>query len=370
MRVSPLNALGLALLVFTLYGVWQVGRGILEGGSTLYALKLFIFNYYTLYLSLGIWVGLRAPDFLRKLLHVLAWVHGIYAVVWLVVLRQFADLTPGTGPPLFGIPLGGQVAILGLLCFERNLRPFWPVLVLNIAATLAMQQRAAWLGLAAGMLVWGVLTGRLRRIAAMGMLGIVALGLIEVSGVQIKFGDHNSDVSVSRDILSVIIAPIDIELANQLSPRGRAKEGTVEWRQKWWREIWRSVHSGSMVEAVGHGYGFDLWGLAPDDVRAGQAEEIRTPHNIFYFALGYTGWVGVALFAMLQIAILKLLWRSFRVSGQPWGAAFWVLSMTMALVEQSVDTPYRAIPFYLLIGLSIAPGLQSKGELDAHSARA
>ena len=59
LRVSPLNALGLALLVFTLYGVWQVGRGILEGGSTLYALKLFIFNYYTLYLSLGIWVGLR-----------------------------------------------------------------------------------------------------------------------------------------------------------------------------------------------------------------------------------------------------------------------------------------------------------------------
>ena len=37
LRPSPLNAFGLALLVFMLYGVWQVGRGVLDGNSiTLY----------------------------------------------------------------------------------------------------------------------------------------------------------------------------------------------------------------------------------------------------------------------------------------------------------------------------------------------
>lgn len=360
LRASPLSGLGLVLLVFMLYGTWQLGRGILGGKDLFYPLKIFIFNYYTIYLFLGIWVGLHSPDLLQKLMRILAWVHGIYAVLWLVVLKHFVDLTPGSGPPLFGVPLGGQVAILGLLCFERDLRPVVIPLVLNIAATLAMQQRAAWLGLGTGMLVWGLLTGRLGRIAAIGVSCVAALVLIELSGIQVKFGDHNSGLPVSRDILSVVIAPIDVELANELSPRGRAKEGTVEWRQKWWRQIWRAAQSGMMVQAFGHGYGFDLWGLAPDDVRAGQAEEIRTPHNVFYFALGYTGWVGVALFAMLQLAIIRLLWRSYRLAGQACGLVFWVMSMTMALVEQSIDTPYRAIPFYLLMGLSIAPGLQPK----------
>ena len=35
LRPSPLNALGLALLAFMSYGVWQVGRGVLAGSSIL-----------------------------------------------------------------------------------------------------------------------------------------------------------------------------------------------------------------------------------------------------------------------------------------------------------------------------------------------
>ena len=106
-----------------------------------------------------------------------------------------------------------------------------------------------------------------------------------------------------------------------------------------------------MLEAFGHGYGFDLFVLAPDDVRAGQAEEIRTPHSVFYYALGYTGWVGVALFAVLQFAILRLLWRSFRLTGQPAGVVCWVMGMAMACFEAGFETPYKAIPFYLLMRL-------------------
>jgi O-antigen ligase len=118
-----------------------------------------------------------------------------------------------------------------------------------------------------------------------------------------------------------------------------------------------------MLEAFGHGYGFDLFGLAPEEVRAGQDEEIRTPHSVFFYALGHTGWVGVGLFAVLQITILRLLWRAFRLSGQPAGVVFWVMGMSMACFEQSFDTPYRAIPFYLLVGMAMAPALQPVREL-------
>ena len=64
---SPLSAQGLALLVFMSYGVWQLERGIQNGSSFMYGLKFFIFNYYALYLYLGIWIGLQSPQFLPKL---------------------------------------------------------------------------------------------------------------------------------------------------------------------------------------------------------------------------------------------------------------------------------------------------------------
>lgn len=368
LRPSPLNGLGLALLAFVSYGLWQVGRGVLGGSSVFYTLKFFVFNYYTLYLFLGMWIGLHAPEFLPKLIRILAWVHGIYGLMWLVALKHVAAFVPGADVPIFGFPAGGAVVILGLLCFERNLGAVWPVLVLNVLVTLAMQARATWLGLILGVLVWGLLARRLRHVVLMGMAGCAVLGMVELTGLRLGTGERG--YSLSREVVAVAIAPIDAKLAKKLSPRAVHKSGTMEWRQKWWEQIWLSVHSTWMLEAFGHGYGFDLFALAPEDVRAGQVEDIRTPHSIFYYALGYTGWVGVFLFAVLQFTILRLLWRSFRLSGQPAGVVWWVMGMAMAFFEASFDSPYKAIPFYILMGLSIAPGLQPKGAPYARPARA
>ena len=371
LRASPLNALGLALLVFVMYGVWQMGRGVLAGSSIFYTLKFFIFNYYTLYLFLGIWVGIQAPDFLPRLIRILAWVHGIYGLIWVVVLRYAVDYyMPGSDVRLFGQPGGGMVVILGLLCFERNVRAVWPLLAINITVTLAMQVRAEWLGLALGMLVWGILTGRFGRVVAMGMTGLALLGMLELAGIQLPGRNQGSQLSLG-ETLGRAIAPISPELANQFSPQAVRHASTAEWRELWWEQIWLSVHSTPVLEAFGHGYGFDLFGLAPEEVRAGQENwDVRTPHSVFYYALGYTGWVGVVLFGVLQFTILKLLWRAFRVSGQPAGVVFWVMGMSMACFEESFETPYRAIPFYLLVGMAMAPALQWRGELHARPARA
>jgi hypothetical protein len=154
LRGSPLNALGVALLVFMLYGVWQVGRGVSGGYSLIYTLKFFVFNYYSIYLLFGIWIGLQCHDFLPKLIRVLAWVSGIYSLLWLLFLKGTVVFLPGSHTGLFGVPAAGGFAILGLLCFERNLRVVWPVLALNILVTLALQTRSTWLGLAVGMLAW------------------------------------------------------------------------------------------------------------------------------------------------------------------------------------------------------------------------
>jgi hypothetical protein len=370
LRVSPLNSLGLALLVFMVYGVWQMGRGIFAGHSILYTLKFFIFNYYALYLFLGLWIGLQAPGFLPKLIRVIAWAHGIYGLIWLLALRHVPLSVPGSEVPLFGWPGGAGVAILGLLCFERDLRAVWLPLALNITVTLAMQHRAEWLGLALAMILWGVLARRVGRVVATGMAGLAVLGMVELADIQLPGRNKGSELSLA-EVLGRVIAPIDPELAEELSPNAARAAGTAEWRELWWEQIWLSVHSNPTLEAFGHGYGFDLFGLAPSQVREGQEDwDVRTPHSVFYYALGYTGWVGVVLFGLLQFAILKLLWRAYRVSGQPAGVVWWVMLLSMACFEQSFETPYRAIPFYLLVGMAMAPALQWKGELDARLARA
>jgi hypothetical protein len=367
LRASPLNGLGLALLMFMAYGIWQVGRGVFGGSPVLYTLKFFVFNYYTLYIFLGLWIGLQEPEFLSKMVRIIAWVGGIYGLIYVVALRDVAAHIPGSDVPLFAAPGSGAVAILGLLCFERNLRAVWIVVVLalNVVVLLAWQVRAEWLGLALGVLAWGLLTGRLSRVVAIGITGLAVLGMIELADVKLATR-NGGDVSLS-DTVARIIAPIDLKLAEELSPIANHHAGTAEWRELWWAQIWLSVHSTPMREAFGHGYGFDLFSLAPEAVRAGQPEEVRTPHSAFYYALGYTGWVGVVLFGVLQYAILKLLWRSYRLGGQPIGVVLWVMGMGMAMFEGSFETPFKAVPFYLLAGMCIAPGLQWRTAPDART---
>ena len=217
LRASPLNTLGITLLIFVAFGTWQVVRGVLNGSQLIYTLKFFVFNYYTLYIFLGLWVGIRAPECLPQLIRILAWVNGVYGLIYIVALRHVVAFVPGSEIPLFGVPAGGAVAIVGLLCFERNLRAVWPALVLNIMVILAWQVRAEWFGLGAGILVWGLLTGRAGRVVAIGMAGLAVLGMLELA--DIRLAGRQSGVSLS-ETLARVIAPINLELAKELIGHG------------------------------------------------------------------------------------------------------------------------------------------------------
>ena len=106
LRPSPLNELGLALLLFVSYGVLQVVRGVFAGSPILHTFKYFIFNYYTIYLFLGIWVALKEPEYLPRLVRALVWFNGIYGLVWIVALKYTTSYLsiPGTDVQLFGQP--------------------------------------------------------------------------------------------------------------------------------------------------------------------------------------------------------------------------------------------------------------------------
>ena len=97
--------------------------------------------------------------------------------------------------------------------------------------------------------------------------------------------------------------------------------------------------------------------------------EVRTPHSVFYYALGYTGWVGVAIFGALQLAIVTLLWRSYRLTGQAAGLVFWVMAMARFSFEERFETPFKAIPMYLLWGMAMVPAIQAFRPVEMHSTR-
>ena len=234
-----------------------------------------------------------------------------------------------------GSPVGSAIAILGLCCLERNLGKVWLPLVLNIMVLLTLQWRIEWLALALGMCVWGLLTRRFGRVVIMGLAGLAFLAMVDLSGVEL--GGRNTKVSLAAT-LARVIAPIDEDLAKQLSPSAEMAAHTMDWRRMWWDGIWRSAHSEPSLAVFGHGYGFNILTLAPEEIRYGDVEH-RIPHSVFYYALGYTGWAGVVLFTLVQVAIVRLLWRAYRVTGQPIGIVWWVAGMAMCSSEAGFDTP-------------------------------
>jgi hypothetical protein len=130
--------------------------------------------------------------------------------------------------------------------------------------------------------------------------------------------------------------------------------GTITWRKNWWKAIWQNSNENYTNFLVGPGYGFVLKNLVNYLKQNG---DVRTPHNIFYYALGYSGWIGVVIFFTLQIACALMLWRTYRLTGQAYGLALWAATLIAAFFGNVMETPSGAIPLYLTIGLIVGPTL-------------
>jgi hypothetical protein len=350
-------------LVLFVYGIFQVIRGMLQGYPRFAAVRDLAFNYYPLYLFLGVWVGLRSSGFLPKLLRVLAWFNGLYGLTFILFLSNVAWTIPGVSKEVaevrvFGQPLGSAIALIGLLAFERNLWRVWHVFLLNLFVLLGMQIRGEWLAFAVGLLLWGWLTKRLRRVVVAGVYVIVLIGLMYAVDLEFPGPETRGAGTISvRDLVGRGLAPIDSDLASDYTESYQDAENTTLWRTVWWAEIVVAVHESATRALLGFGYGFPLGDLVP--YLAG--EFIRTPHNFFLYSLGYTGWLGVILFLAFQAELVRLLWRTWKQTGQCFGILFWATSLVFGAFTAFFEAPYGAIPFYLVIGCAIA-SVRSSGD--------
>lgn len=351
MRASPLSGFSITLLLFLLYGAFEFARGITKEYPAFVALQSFVFHFYPLYVFLGIWVGKRRPDLLVRAIPVFAWVHGIYGVLYGTLLDSVWIPIPSTDVGILGQPNGSVIVILGLLCLKRLRPQDCCALVINVAVLISLQVRADWLAILIAILLRGFLYRRLGNLV-FGSIGVLMLlsaawmANIEMPGPE----DRGGNVTAGK-LLARIVAPIDISLAKEFDPYAHVYKGTAVWRTTWWDAIWANVHRDIDTTLFGMGYGYPL----PDLVPYLRGQQIRSPHNVFFYALGYTGWFGVTLFFLLQAQLALLEWRVFRTTGSVFGLLVLVQALVAAFFGNLFETPFGAIPIFLLLGLTAAP---------------
>ncbi len=359
-RPSVLRDVSWGIVLLLLYGVMEVFRGIYNGYSLWNALQSLVFNYYPVYLLLGIWVAQRDRAFLKKTIIALGWINGIYGVLYIGYLSRVPIFVPGSqgvAVPIFGQPWGSPIVLLGLISMNLDTRNAL-LMLLNAAVLLGIQVRAEWVAFLVGLSVFCVVTKRFDKMLASGTL----LGLFLIVGLATDLripGAVSRGGSISTaDIVGRALAPIDKDLAAEFTPYARWNASTFEWRTNWWKEIWRDNSKDVETATLGEGYGYPLVNLV--DYLRGQTF-LRTPHSMFFFALGYGGWLMVGLFALLQFTILRLLIAAWRITGNPFGIVFWAAVLVWALFGDSFETPYGAIPFFVLVGACIAPLMGTRG---------
>jgi len=360
-RSGPAHDCAWAMLLFVMYGLFETCRGVALGYSVITCLENFAFNYYALYMLFGWWLGRRNPTLLRTIAVRLAWFNGVYGFLYILMLSRIPLFIPGQqgdAATVFGQPWGAALSLLALLCFEKRLERVSIPLALNTFVLLGMQVRAEWIGFFVGLMFYAFMTRQVQRVITGIGMAVVLLAIGYVADFRMPGAlSRAGGVISSREIVARALAPLDPQQAENLTRNAKTYSDTAAWRTNWWKAIWVSVHNDTETAAIGHGYGYPIVDLVP--YLKGRYW-LRTPHSIFFYTLGYGGWLHVLLLVLLEASMVRLLWRSFTLTGQPYGLVAWAVISAWVFFDSSFESPFRAIPFFLLTGMAMAPALQPK----------
>jgi hypothetical protein len=354
LRSTPLSGVSWGLIVFLFYGALELARGIALGQAPLPALQELVFNVYPLYFLMGLLAALTYKGIVGKIVRFMALVSCIWGLIYYLFLRNVQIAIPGASMIIVE-PGGAALTLIGMSYF--NLRRWWPIVAISAFFTLAGQVRGVWVGVSVALLVQAILGKQFNRI----VWGFGSVALLLLVGFWTDFNipspEGRGGAVSSREIIGRAIAAVDENAAREYSPHNAAMyAGTAAWRKIWWGEIWSSVNAHVDTALLGHGYGYPLHDLV-SYLRS--EEDLRTPHSVFYFSLGYTGWIGVVIFFSLQGSIGLMLFRAWRVTGATFGFSLWFSSMVSSMFENTYETPFAAIPQYLLLGMAAADCFQS-----------
>jgi len=356
-RNRAVELLRYSILIFVGYGVVSILLGHFNQQPISVAAQNFAFNYYVTYLIVGTWVALKNPPFMHQLALGLAWFHGVYGTLWVIILNRIDWFIPGTmNVQIFGQPSAAAVSILMLLSYERRFERVVIPCLLNLFVMMGVQVRAEWVGFMLGFVVWSTLSKKLSHFVSFVLVAVVLISLGLFFNVRLPgTAGRGGEVSV-QGVVGRFLAPFDPDLASKYVEGASGLGGTAKWREDWWHNIWQSVNkTDERTFLLGHGYGYPIAGLTQN-----VQEDVRSPHCVFYFALCYGGWCGVTAFGFLQLSIGYGLYRGYKLTGQAFGFSYWVTYLSMSFLGNSLETPFGAIPFYLICGIGLRPMFEDK----------
>lgn len=149
---------------------------------------------------------------------------------------------------------------------------------------------------------------------------------------------------------------------NRIFTEGGQSYSTSEWRVEWWKRITRDVFRESPILGLGQGADISLGFL--DDYfgyGAGLRDETgmipRYPHSIVFTVLGRLGLLGVLLWGIFFFILARYALRAAKTyrarETEPGFLVLWsyvVAALLNAFVQATFESPYAAIPFWVILG--------------------
>lgn len=185
------------------------------------------------------------------------------------------------------------------------------------------------------------------------MFGVMLIVAVSVTGIEVK---GRLGQKVSLDFIANHFASITGKGGAEVQSEA---EG-VPLRINWWRHIFTQLESSPRSMIFGLGYGMPLTSFMSRNAIT------REPHNSYISVIGRLGISGMAMWTLMQIALYRSWWRSFKLSrAMGWKfdqtnlilvLIFYALTLIMMIGETGMEVPYWAIPYYFFFGVVIRYG--------------
>ncbi len=297
-------------------------------------------------------------------------------------LAQNSGAVPAIQLPISDSPIVGEkwdiatmfllgAAGLYLTGAARGTAP-WPrwstPLLLGVTLTLVVlpQHRASFTALAVMMVLLFVYR-RFRAVlltllaTAIGLAGLWALDL----DLNLMRGMVSTRTVIERQVSILNVFASDTSVRDE-------NDNTVIWRTIWWQALWDEAVDNPRIMAIGRGYGPDLRASVENkrtailnwEQNADQGRPVRSPHSIAMTILARSGVAGLALWLSLLAVCLGQIARATIVSRRAgkrddelfgiWLSTYLVAILVVSLFGVVLESPAGAIPFFFLLGLSLA----------------
>jgi hypothetical protein len=358
------------LAIWWLVGATQLSFGIAEHGF--WALR----DATSLVESLFLWIGFvvaAVPGAVPKIIGWFKWI--LVLSVAIVLTYPFRDLLAAVSPVVMSIHMQptplfftyNLTALMSLVTalwlFVGNvrvggLRASWVAGLLLVFVAALVQQRTIYLQI---LFLFALLAAtrpsNALRLAGPVVAGVAVFVALVALGVPVP-GRVSSDVSLSFYFQHFLAIGGTDPGVSWESDAVRGAASGVNQRFLWWSVIWDNVTSTWTQTLFGLGYGISMVGLANDP---GIDAVVREPHNSLVSALGRTGFVGLAAYVWLHIALAITAFRTYaayKAKGfaetARWiyllGAMF-VIFWIAAIGEDAFEKPFIAIPYYFFFGV-------------------